>query len=228
MRTVFVGFEDENIQQLVLADAALPWHEQDLSGLEASAQEAALEAYQAREREKGIDLERAPLMRVGLFDLGRAVSPGVEFFMGAFDGWSLPIINQELFACYRALCQGHAPVLAKVKPYRSYMQWLGAQAPSQAEDYWTGYLAGFDEPTPLSIAKLSGDVVAAASAWQGTSLSVSVSQALEQLAKRQQVTMNVIVQARGRVCCRVTVDYRMSCLVRRYRVVRHRCRVLSR
>ncbi len=196
LRTAFVGLEDENIQQLVLADATLPWYEQDLSMLDEAAQEAAIEAYQSRDREKGIDLEHAPSMRVGLFDLGGQKYHQVwSYFMGAFDGWSLPIINQELFACYRSLCQGQVPSLPRVQPYQSYMQWLIGQDPAQAASYWSSYLEGFEETTPLSIVKLLGDVTTAAPAWQGMSLSLEVSEQLEQLAKGQQVTMNVIVQA---------------------------------
>ncbi|WP_420819139.1 condensation domain-containing protein, partial [Nonomuraea lactucae] len=39
-------------------------------------------------------------------------------YQGAFDGWSLPIVMDEVSRAYEVLRRGEQPVLPAVRPYR--------------------------------------------------------------------------------------------------------------
>lgn len=125
----------------------------DLSGLDASAQGAALEGYVETTRRRGFALERAPLLRLGLFRLGPRA---FRFVLGVhhllIDGWSTPLLFQELFALYEAHVGGRpGDALPARRPFRDYVMWLQARDRNRAEAFFRGYLRGVTEPTPLVV-----------------------------------------------------------------------------
>ncbi len=58
------------------------------------------------------------------------------------DGWSLPVLVQELDAVYAALREGREPALQPARPFSDYIAWLRAQDLSWAEPFgarsWRG------------------------------------------------------------------------------------------
>ncbi|MCV7151732.1 condensation domain-containing protein, partial [Mycolicibacterium pyrenivorans] len=57
------------------------------------------------------------------------------------DGWSLPILLQEIFAGYL----GHR--LPAAVPYRRLVEWSADRDLEAAQQAWRDVLAGFDTPT---------------------------------------------------------------------------------
>ena len=195
LRTVFVGLDGERIQQMVLADAEIPWVELDWSTLDEQQQADAFEAYQQVELERGFDFEQAPLIRISVIKLSESRYRILwSYFMGVFDGWSLPIINKELFGCYRSLIQDQIPTFDQVYSYQHYIEWLSKQDQKQAECFWKDYLQGFNSPNPLMVDTLPVDSDNIGPAEQSCSLSIEASSQLDNLAKSNQCTMNVIAQ----------------------------------
>ena len=66
-------------------------------------------------------------------------------------GWSVPLLIKEMAAYYEAYCKGEKLELAKPRPYRDYIAWLGRQDEEEAERFWRAELKGFSAPTKLSI-----------------------------------------------------------------------------
>ena len=130
----------------------VPWHEQDWRSYSAPEREARLEAYLAADRRKGVGLGGAPLMRLALF---RVAEADYRFIWTVhhlvIDGRSFVLLMKEVFSFYEALCQGSEPPQEPALAYGTYIEWLGKQDLAPAEKYWRHALAGFANPTSLTV-----------------------------------------------------------------------------
>jgi amino acid adenylation domain-containing protein/non-ribosomal peptide synthase protein (TIGR01720 family) len=167
----------------------------------------------ARDRRRGFDTRRAPLLRVTLVRLAAAEHHLVfAFHHLLLDGWSMPLLFGELLHCYRALRRGERPHLPPVRPFRDYVEWLRRQDAAAAESFWRHELAGFTAPTRLPLEPRPAAVpaipaaAAAAAAAPGARLpsdytrrfqflSASHTGALQRLARRRHLTLGTLVQA---------------------------------
>ncbi|MET0396662.1 MAG: amino acid adenylation domain-containing protein, partial [Longimicrobiaceae bacterium] len=136
--------------QVVHRHVHVPFVQDDWRALPEDGQRAALEDYLREDRERGFDLDIAPLMRVALFRTGGDRYRMVwSFLQAVLDGWSLPLVFRDLRAAYEALAAGRTPALGAAPRHRDYVAWVERQDPSRTEAFWRGMLAGFDAPTPL-------------------------------------------------------------------------------
>jgi amino acid adenylation domain-containing protein/non-ribosomal peptide synthase protein (TIGR01720 family) len=185
--------------QVIASDVTLPWTEVDLGDTGESEREARLAALVDEERARGFVMEEAPLLRVTLVRLGadrhRLILTNHHILL---DGWSMPVVLDELFRLYRG------ESLAPATPYRAYLAWLDRQDREAARAAWREALAGLDEPTRL-LDGLSGAAAGEAPAQISTasglpqrhvalSLSPALTAALGDLARRYDLTLNTIVQ----------------------------------
>ncbi len=93
--------------------------------------------YLQSDRLRGFDLTHAPLMRLALFRLGEAEYHLIwTLHHILLDGRSFPLLLQEVFARYEALCQGQTLTLATPRPYRDYIEWLAHQDRASAKEFW--------------------------------------------------------------------------------------------
>ncbi|WP_079143856.1 non-ribosomal peptide synthetase, partial [Streptomyces luteocolor] len=181
--------------QIVMPKAVLPWREEDLSGLDEEAAWEESERIGKEERDKGFDLAKPPLLKVLLVKTGEnRHRMMVTLHHIVLDGWSLPVLRRELWACYEA--GGAAAGLPAVTPYRDYLAWLGRQDKEAAQEAWREELAGADEPT-LVVPITPGTTVAP----DGDSEEVfavagpALDAALGELTRTHDVTLNTVVQA---------------------------------
>ncbi|HEY2736964.1 MAG TPA: amino acid adenylation domain-containing protein, partial [Thermoanaerobaculia bacterium] len=116
----------------------------DLADLDIAGQEDRLADTLRADRERGFDLGAAPLMRVGLFELGAQAWHLVWSQHHILsDGWTQGLLLGELFTCYAAFVEEREPSLPRVRPYRDYIAWLQRQDLAAAEEHWRQRLAGF-------------------------------------------------------------------------------------
>ena len=184
--------------QVVHAQAALRVEKQDWRDLAADEQARHWAAYLAADREAGFDFARAPLMRLALM---RSATDRWFFLWShhhvLLDGWSFALILKDVFATYEAMVRGEMPQLRSSRAYRDYLLWLSGQDMVPAEAFWRRSLAGFRSPTPLPfpsstnrISSCSGDQYPKAC----LTLSAQMTEAIEDFSRRQQVTLNTLVQ----------------------------------
>ncbi|MGK4580265.1 amino acid adenylation domain-containing protein [Kitasatospora sp. HPMI-4] len=177
--------------QVVPAEAALPWREVDLSALPPARQQEELSAILAADRALRFDLRKAPLIRCQLIRLGershRLVLTSHHILL---DGWSLPLLLNELFTMYGHGGADHA--LPAVRPYRDYLRWLGGQDRARAEAAWRGHLAGLEEPTLLGPAGAGRETVVPEEAV--AELGEELTASLTATARRHGLTLNTVVQ----------------------------------
>ncbi|PRP91642.1 Tyrocidine synthase 3 [Enhygromyxa salina] len=126
-----------------------PWVvELDLDDVSAAPDPAqALAARVDAELERVFDLERAPLWRAVLVQLGPRRHALVRTHHHAItDGWSTEVFNRELFTLYAAACAGEPASLAPLTlQYGDYAAWqrrlFGAERARAELDYWREALA---------------------------------------------------------------------------------------
>ncbi|RKN04858.1 non-ribosomal peptide synthetase [Streptomyces radicis] len=129
--------------QILRPGVEAPLDEVDLSGLPEDQRESEAERIVAGERARPYDPVRPPLLRLLLIRLGdgrcRLVLSTHHILL---DGWSLPIVLQELFAHYGAIVTGTPHGLPAGTPFREYLGWLSRVDERAAESAWRTALAG--------------------------------------------------------------------------------------
>ena len=150
LRVVFWQQDVPRPAQVVLRERRVEFLSEDWRAMDPHARRARLSAFRARERSRGFDLTRDPLVRVALFRVDEEsfdavwASPHI-----LLDGWSAGVLLGELLAIYAALAAARRPELPEPVPYRRYLQWLERQDREASGRFWEAYLAGHDETTSV-------------------------------------------------------------------------------
>lgn len=154
LRTCFLWEGIREPIQVVQREVELPLEQQDWRGMDEGEQQERLERFLRTDRERGFELSKAPLMRLALIRRGEE---SYQFIWShhhlLLDGWSVPLLLQDVFAYYDAFHQGRELERPRPRPYRDYIVWLQKQDFGRAEEYWRRTLKGFSRPTPLMIEK---------------------------------------------------------------------------
>ena len=119
LRSAFLWEKLKGPIQLVQRQVKLPLEQQDWRDLPSEQQETELNAFLVADRLRGFELAQAPLMRLFLLRLD---TDAHQFIWShhhiLFDGWSVPLLLQEVFAFYEAACRGETLKLEKPRPFR--------------------------------------------------------------------------------------------------------------
>ena len=176
--------------QAVFPKVVMPFTTDDWRRLGFEERERKLTQYLEGDRQRGFHLERAPLMRCALFRLGRNRYQFVwSHHHLLLDGWSLPLLFDEIFARYRG-ARDHD--LQSVPPFRNYISWLENRDRPKAEAWWRERLKGLTGPTPLPLERRGGGQ--GRYARHGKKLAARPTQALGELARCHRLTLNTLVQ----------------------------------
>jgi amino acid adenylation domain-containing protein len=179
--------------QVIHRRVKLPFEAIDLSG--ESDAEAALEKVLAEDRRVRFDPEAAPLLRMLLVRLApERHALVITNHHILLDGWSLPVVIEELMQLYAAY--GDAAALPRVTPFERYLGWLDRQDKETARAAWRAALAGLEAPTRLMRApgRSGGADAAAPPEHVELALDQETTAALEALGRDLDVTLNTIVQ----------------------------------
>ena len=150
----------------------------------------------AADRAAGLDLTRAPLMRLVIARLSddQVLLVWTSHHV-LLDGWSTAQMFGEVCEQYGAIVDGRAPRLPARRPFRDYLQWLGGRDPREAEEHWRRVLSGFDSPTPLPYDRQPAEAHRAESSESmPIELPVEQSRRLHEMARRNGLTVNTVVQ----------------------------------
>ena len=126
--------------QVIPADPVAAWRYVELTA--ATRFDEQIQQVCAAERAAVCDLTDPPAFRVALIrtapDRHRVVLTNHHIVL---DGWSLPILLQEIFASY------YGQRLPAAGSYRRFVTWLADRDLDAAQAAWREVLAGFDTPT---------------------------------------------------------------------------------
>nr|BAV56271.1 lesB [Lysobacter sp. RH2180-5] len=175
--------------QAIARRLTVPWQELALSGSPAQ-RETEFAQWLAADKRRRFDVVQAPLLRWALAALApdrhRLVLTCHHILL---DGWSMPILLEELFALYHS--DADAGALPPAPAYREHLAWLAGRDREAARAAWREALAGLDEPTRVAPASAG----AAAPRLLGERLPAQLSERLGQLARDCGVTLNTAIQA---------------------------------
>ncbi|MEU8305812.1 amino acid adenylation domain-containing protein [Actinomadura sp. NPDC048955] len=152
LRTAFVWEGTDEPLQAVRTSVAVPWTELDWRATPPEERERELRTLLDDDRSRPFELARAPLMRLVLVRLtDEDWWLVLTFHHLLLDGWSVHLVVDDAFGRYRRAHGEDAEEAAPAPPYWEYVAWLHRQDLAAAERHWRDHLAGFHEPTPLSV-----------------------------------------------------------------------------
>ncbi|HYC62720.1 MAG TPA: amino acid adenylation domain-containing protein [Thermoanaerobaculia bacterium] len=138
------------------------------------------------------DLAHAPLLRFSLVrtddDRHRLTLTNHHVLL---DGWSMPILFNELLALY------NGDALPPARSYADYLAWLTRQDQQSAIETWRAYLSGLEEPTRLERRALSPSTHPdglRARRSREVELSSELTALLQRLTRREGLTQNTLLQ----------------------------------
>jgi non-ribosomal peptide synthetase component F len=112
------------------------------------------------------------------------------------DGWSLPIILNDVLASYERLRHKESTQVKPGPGYRDYIAWLKKQDLKNAEMFWRRLLKGFASPTPIAPHRTPTPANSDSAQYreQQIRLTESTTASLQAFAQRHQLTQNTVVQ----------------------------------
>ncbi|WP_270168683.1 non-ribosomal peptide synthetase [Paenibacillus sp. SYP-B4298] len=200
LRTNFYSGWNGEPMQIVFRDRRIGFAYKDLTGLQAAEQQAQIDQLEQDDKARGFDLQRDALARVTVI---RTAAESCQvlwsFHHILMDGWCLPQLTKELFETYSAYVQDSGREDASERNatpvYSQYIEWLERQDMEAAARYWAGYLAGYEGQTVLPQAKTEGRSPGYALERIVCDLGNGLSEQMSRVAKRNQVTVNTLMQA---------------------------------
>ena len=194
-------FDDQFDQsvQVIPVDPVLPWRciELDAAHVGGIDVEEQIKQVCAAERAAVSTLATQPVFRAALIrtatDQHRLVLTNHHIVL---DGWSMPILLQEIFAGY------YQQPLPTAVPYRRFVTWLAKRDQRAAELAWGEVLAGFDAPTLVASPQRLG------LGQRGVAMSGLLEEttaALGELARAHHTTISTVLQgAWAQLLCGLT------------------------
>ncbi|MFF7202190.1 amino acid adenylation domain-containing protein [Streptomyces sp. NPDC008141] len=196
LRAAFVPDSDGTLTQLIVDGIALPWQHLDLSTLGEEERDQAFEDFLAGDLRAHFDATAPPMLRLTLVTMG---PQRYELVLTAhhvlFDGWSVPVLMQDLLKLYGSA--GDGSVLPPAPSYRDFVQWLSHQDADASARVWSAELDGVDERTLLAPAGHDSPGPEGGSGIGQIDVTLSAGEARE-LARRAAdlgVTLNTVVQS---------------------------------
>ncbi|MEU6298723.1 non-ribosomal peptide synthetase, partial [Streptomyces erythrochromogenes] len=180
--------------QIVQSEVRLAFREYDLSSKPAADREAELAELLETERTAKFDLTRAPLIRFALVRLApdrhRLALMNHHILL---DGWSMPVLLQDLFTRYAAAAAGEDGTRPPARQYRDHLEWLAGQDREGALQAWGTALDGVSEGT--FVAPDSGPAAADDALRLTSVLPPEHLDRITAWARGQGLTLNTVVQA---------------------------------
>ncbi|UCH95078.1 MAG: amino acid adenylation domain-containing protein, partial [Candidatus Aminicenantes bacterium] len=196
LRTVFI-LEGEKFLQVVLKERKIDFLYEDISTRDD--RNDYLNQFKERDKKRSFDLSKDVLIRAAIFKSGPAT---YEFTWSIhhilIDGWCLGILVSEFFEIYQCFLEKRAHRLPPVKQYKTYIQWLEKQDEEITRNYWEKYLQGYEEAAGVSVLNFHKPKTGHPGYQQQEivlQLPKEKTNGLNLLAGRNNVTMNVIIQA---------------------------------
>ena len=199
LRTLFHPGELSEVEQEFVASVRCRIETRDWTDSGPDENERRLAAYLRRDRHRAFALDRTPLWRLCLMRLAERDYRLIWTSHHALlDGRSRRVLLQELFDHYDALCNGVELRLESPQPFDAYLLWLMARDRSPEHEYWRQVLKGFDRATAFPTRNIDQSRPSLRQQDRHRTLRVHLAKqrtsALQQLAEKQQVTFNTLLQ----------------------------------
>ncbi|GAA3937003.1 amino acid adenylation domain-containing protein [Chitinophaga oryziterrae] len=196
-RTAFYSDEAGIPLQCVYDEMPLPLTILNYGDIGVDVQEQAVQEYTLKDSRLGFDFKKAPLMRITLIRLRNERYRMLwTFHHILFDGWSIPVLVEELLRAYESRVTGKVIREGNEDRYEDYIRYLERQDKEQEELYWRGYLSGVEEGTLLPFIKAGADRTKGAGEYSNRvlELDASVTAKITRYAQQEHITVNTLMQ----------------------------------
>jgi amino acid adenylation domain-containing protein/non-ribosomal peptide synthase protein (TIGR01720 family) len=193
LRSAIVLQEGQHLQA-VRRDARPRWDLIDLRRFSLEEKSRRIEDILRADRAREFELDLAPLLRLTLLRI--AEDEHIFIFSHhhiLFDGWSLPLLLDELLVLYKAALDGVSTELPLVEPFRNYLDWLARQNRAEWRNFFSEALGDFSGATSLPLpfdgsSPESGEILDDNYARKIREVDSSTSAALDAFARRHALT----------------------------------------
>jgi amino acid adenylation domain-containing protein/non-ribosomal peptide synthase protein (TIGR01720 family) len=190
--------QTKQYQQMVKTEAKLPWQYHDFSYIKA---DAALLALVQQDRKILFDFGCAPLMRVTVVRVGHDNYELIwTYHHILIDGWSMSLLLDELYQLYVAYCKNLEPQLPLIYSQQIYTQYfMEKRIIQRAADlyFWEKYLSTI-KPSQIFdlqlIEERAHQETESRFSAEVLDLSEELSAHLRQYAKKQGITLDILMQ----------------------------------
>lgn len=196
LRTSFYWEELDKPLQVVHRQVEVPVEYQDWQEINPLEQQERLQSFLNSDRLRRFDFSQAPLMRVAIIQIQEHAYYLVwSSSLIVLDGWSYPLVLNDVIEIYEAYCQGEDASLADGSCFQDYIKWLKQQDSSKAEEFWRQHLHGVKEATPLRNLE-SNNLSHLEQRYEDIKISLSeaTTKNLYLLARQHHLTMSTLVQ----------------------------------
>lgn len=197
LRTVFNHEKKDIPLQIVLKKQEADFEYENIHTLSTKEEkETYIEEVKVKDRERNFDLNTDVLIRVKLLQLDEEE---YEFIWSThhilMDGWCLGIIISEFLEIYKSIKGNKECNSSQVIQYRKYIDWLDKQNFAKGIAYWKEYLQGFTKKSSVPVVKKKlKDKIEYTNEEDYLYLDVKKTTALNKLAHKNKVTINVVLQ----------------------------------
>ncbi|TFV07231.1 amino acid adenylation domain-containing protein, partial [Bacillus stratosphericus] len=190
---IFKGWNDTPLQ-IIYKYKSCPWIYEDLRTMN---KEEFIEAYTVENKTRGFNLEVDTLIRLAVFHTENKTHRIIlTFHHILMDGWSISILLKEWLKQYESLMLGKDDRYeTNLPPYSRYIKWLSQQDKKTSANYWSNYLANYEEQTTIPYSKSAKPLKKYQSKTVASRINAVLTSQLQQIAHRNQVTMNTVIQA---------------------------------
>ncbi|MDY7994287.1 condensation domain-containing protein, partial [Paenibacillus polymyxa] len=168
----------------------------NLENLLFNEQDNFIHSYVMKDKEQSFQLDSDSLMRMHVIQKSQKDFYIIwSFHHILLDGWSLPLLFEELFTLYYGILKNDAAVSLPQRPsYKNYIKWVQEQENELGFDYWGAYLEGYEGTTLLPIFNGRINSMEYKSKELSWYLGENLAQKLRELASQNNVTLNVVLQ----------------------------------
>ncbi|PSL45611.1 non-ribosomal peptide synthase protein (TIGR01720 family)/amino acid adenylation domain-containing protein [Chitinophaga niastensis] len=183
--------------QCVYREVNMPVHVLDYRHMAEGEQAQAVKDYEAADSQKGFDLKEAPLMRISLLrlkdDTYRMLWTSHHIL---YDGWSLPVMIEELLNTYESLATGKPVVASAEDRFEDYIRYQERLDKEQEEQYWRGYLKGLEKGSLLPFIGATAKLTKGGGNFKERifKLDTATTAHLTHFAQQHHITQNTLMQ----------------------------------
>ena len=188
---------DDKLYQCVHDQPETMWQEFDWTDVTPEIKQERLNAWLRKDWRDGFDFDRGVPMRFALLRLkGKSRILIWTSHHVLLDGRSYFIAWRELFAIYDELVNHAAAALPACKSFREHVEWLQSQDKAKSEKYWREIFRGASRTSGYIVDRMhpahtrSGERIGK----ERVCLSAEQTAELEEFARRQEITINTMVQ----------------------------------
>lgn len=184
--------------QIIHKQAKITIIEKDWTTCLPEEQERKFNEYLMQDREIGIDLQKAPLMRLTIIHLSDKKQSIIwSFHHIIIDNLSVYRIIEELDYYYSTLCLGHTPIVRQSTSFKDFIRWQKRQNYDINRQFWKNYLDNFTAANQIAFKQESCLKDFSKNTCYSQfeyALSQELSQTLHAYAKNNQLTLNAVMQ----------------------------------